>query len=508
MSGCILSITPNYGPAGEVNSAVIRGSGTPSFVDCGWTSKVGSQWVTVRYDNMTPTQVTAVISFAPDPTIDSVLTFTCAPLSDWQHIAGSIDFHFLGPPPPTPVPLNRGRWRLTLHERMFTIGPTYASTLIAEIVHARSVRLEQARNKPAQLSFVLDGSSPSAPLIHELQTDVVAWRWDEKSARDVPMFRGIVTQSQDTLSEQADSVQFTCHDYLAMLSRRLLRSQISFTQMDQDTLATTLVNFARAVPGWDAAASSLPLLPVNVGPDGAARDPSGVLRDRSYEASQEIGEAIDNLANVENANTDSSHNFYYDVLPQASGLDSFRIFYPYQGMLRPDLLLEYGSSVRALSRSVNSGNYANFVQAVGSVPPDSPQGTPPLVSEAANEDANGQVVGLWMTGENAPDVSVQTTLDEKAAGDLAQAGVLLPTYSIELRWGWYTWGNPRMGDVVKLVIQAGRLDVVADVEVVAITYDYSDDGEENVLLDVGRPDTTFGDLLTAQRRDVNALARR
>jgi hypothetical protein len=385
--------------------------------------------------------------------------------------------------------------------------------LIAEIVHARSIRVEQQLNKPAQLTFTLDGLSPAATLIHELQTDVVAWRWDEEQGRDVAVIRGIVTQSQDTLSEQVDTVQFTCHDYLAMLSRRLLREPATFTQIDQDAIASDIITRACYQTGLDPGAY-LPLDTILVNPDGTERNPAGVLRDRAYEPSQDLAEALDNLANVANTDTEGGRNFNYDALPGTSwGSDQVRIFYPYQGTLRTDLILEYGSSVRALSRSINSGNYANFVRVVGAPDPaDVSDNPPPMFAERFNvDDANNvsvKPIGLWMKGDNASDVKMQSTLNEKADGDLALAGVLLPTYSVELRWGWYRWGHPKMGDVVTLIIRAGRLNVLTEVEVVALTYDYGENGEENVVLGLGRPDVKFGDLLTAQARDVNALARR
>jgi hypothetical protein len=422
----------------------------------------------------------------------------------------SMTSHTRGGGTPAPLAPGRGLWRLTLHHRAFVAGTSLDDTLIAEIVRARTLRVEKQVNKPAQLTFTLDGLSPSAGLIHELQTDVVAWRWDEQQGRDVAVVRGIVTQSQDTISEQVDTVQFTCHDYLAMLNRRLLREKTTYTQLDQDEIAANLINAGRYVTGFDPG-SYLPIVPTLVDPAGADRAAAGVLRDRDYEASQDIAEALDNLANVQNMETEG-RNFNYDVAPDGpEGDDLLRIFYPYQGTLRTDLVLEYGGSVRALSRSINSGNYANFVRAIGASSNPDVVDSPPLFSEISNPDANDVTrapVGLWMQGDNASDVKLQSTLDEKAAGDLALAGVLLPTYSVELRWGWYRWGHPEMGDVVRLIIRAGRLNVATEVEVVAFTYEYSTDGEENVSLGLGRPDVNFGDLLTAQVRDVNALARR
>jgi hypothetical protein len=398
-----------------------------------------------------------------------------------------------------------------LHRRAYTARLPYASTVVTEINGARSRRLEQTYNGGATLSFVVGGSSAAAPLIRELQHDVIAWRWDDTTDADVPVFRGLVTQSQDTLSEQANTVTFTCHDYLAMLGRRLLTARYSPPpQYDQDFIVALLVQWARYNQTASGVAltpgSYLPIETLTVDPSGAYRpNPSRVLRDRTYEGQQKIDEAISNLAACDNG-------FDYDVAPVggAGGDDVLRIFYPYQGVLRTDLVLEYGSSVRALSRSVNSADYGNYWRVVGATPPTDST-APPMYAEKWNADANDVTrvpVGLWQSGDNASDVSVQTTLNEHAGADLARSGVLVPSYSLDLRPDWYTWGNPRMGDVVTLRVRAGRLDVDTEVRVVGVAYDIGEDGDETVSLTVGRPDVTFGDLWTRTDRDINALARR
>jgi hypothetical protein len=380
--------------------------------------------------------------------------------------------------------------------------------VVTEINGARSRRLEQAYNGGATLSFVVDGSSAAAPLIRELQHDVIAWRWDDTTDADVAVFRGVVTQSQDTLSEQANTVTFTCHDYLAMLGRRFLAARATYTQLDQDVIAGDLIAKAKAVttsggvhltPG-----SYLPVVVRLVDPAGAPRGNSGRLRDRTYEAQQKIDEAVTNLGAVDGG-------YDLDVVPNpAAGDDDLRVFYPYQGVLRIDLVLEYGSSVSALSRSVNSADYGNYWRVVGATPPTDST-APPMYAEAVGADANDVTrapVGLWASGDNASDVSIQTTLTEHAGADLARSGLLVPSYSLDLRPDWYTWANPRMGDVVTLRVRAGRLTVDTEVRVVGVVYDIGEDGDETVSLTVGRPDVTFGDLWTRTDRDINALARR
>ena len=412
-----------------------------------------------------------------------------------------------------PVPPGRGQWRLTVHARPFA-GTSSSGTILAELVDARSRRLDQAWSAPATLTFAVDGHSSAAALITELQTDIIAWRWDDQTGADIPVFRGIVAQSQDELSEQTHTVTFTCHDYLAMLARRMFTGTgFGATQVDQDNIARNMITYA----GYNIATSAgvslypgsyLPLYPYFVNPDGTSRaaGSSNTPRDRTYPAQTLISDAFDQLSKV-------IGGFDYDVRPaqpSAFGDDVLRIWFPYQGVARSDVVLVYGSTVSSLTRSVDSGDYANFQRALGNNGSSDPAAAQ-LYSEAVNADANNvsvTPVGLWMAGDNQADVTIQSTLDQTAQGDLALSGVLVPTYTLGLRPGVYEWGAPNMGDVVPLVIQSGRLNVNTSVRVVGITYDIGDDGQEDVTLTVGRPTVKFRDLLAASTRDVNALTRR
>jgi hypothetical protein len=414
-----------------------------------------------------------------------------------------------------PLDPTRAQWRLTLHNRAFNVNlDPRVNLFVAEIVGARSLRLEQTLNGSASLAFSVEGHSNAAKLIQELMTDVMAWRWDEQSGTDIPMGRFIVAQSQDSISEQADTVSFTCHDYLSMLQRRLLTKPQNFAQIDQDDIASSLVRWGAENLTTSAGASLwpgcyLPLAVLLVDPSGATRVKSGTKRDRNYAAQQDVSEALLNLAAVEGG-------FDLDVIPglQRPELwpdDQLRIFFPYQGTLRTsDIILEYGSSIAALSRTVNSADYGNYTRVVGSSG-SSDANAPPMFAEALDPTANDVTEhpqGLWMTGDNASDVSIQATLNDQAKGLLRQASVVAPSYSLTLRPGFYSWANPRMGDTVRLIIKAGRLSVDTEVRVVGISFDVSDDGSESVGLTVGRGDVTFASLITAAKRDVNALARR
>jgi hypothetical protein len=427
---------------------------------------------------------------------------------------------------PVPIPPGRGRWRLTLHRRVFATNglgtpvavPTWAQTIVVELSTARGRRLEQQQNSPATLTFTLDGHDPSAAAILELQHDVMAWRWDETTGQDVCMFRGVIAQSEDQITEQSHTVTFTAHDYLAMLSRRLITqlTGLNFAQISQDVIARTLVWYAsraNTISGGNLAPGSyLPIWVRPVGPDGTIRPDTTVLRDRQYAGGANFGELLDQLSAVQGG-------FDYDVIPAArtsglglpAGNDALRIFSPAQGVQRSDMMLVYGGNVSTVTRSVNSADYANYVRAVGNNGSSDPN-VAQLAADAWNTDANNTAangIGTWMSADNSSsDVNLIATLQQQVAGTIAADGILIPSYTLGLRPDTYRFGYPWMGDTVNLRIRSGRLDTNTPVRVVGIAYDINDDDDEDIALTVGRPAASFARLFTTIGRDINALARR
>jgi hypothetical protein len=410
-----------------------------------------------------------------------------------------------------PVPDGRGQWRLTLHSRDFTgTESVYAST-IGALPDATARVLTRAWNQPAQLDFTIDGRSEQAQLIAELQQDIVAWRWDDTAGVDRPLFRGVISQTQDVLDEDHHVINVTAHDYLALFARRTLINPVTYTAADQDDIMADLLSKAINVSTLSGTSLSpacvLPVTLALVNPDGSVRSSkSGQLRTVTYNASTDLLSIVDELNVLVNG-------FDVDLLP--TGLngtaDALRIFFPYQGVQRTDLALVYGSTVSKLQRQVDSSTYGNFWRAVGNNG-SAAVGAAQLVAEAWNVDAASvarQPIGLWQSTDNAPAVGTQAQLQDQANGDLGLYGSIIPTYTLTLAPGAYSYGAPYMGDVVPLVVQSGRLNVNTNVRVLGITYRLNDDtATEDVDITVGKPGRTLVQMIQQAQSDVNALARR
>jgi hypothetical protein len=402
------------------------------------------------------------------------------------------------------------------------------ATLISELTDARSRLLEQKLNGPAKFTFSLDGHNPETALLRELEHDVYVWRYDDELEREVPYFHGVIAQSEDIISEQVHTVNVTCHDYFAMLTRRYLTAPYAPTQVPQDAIVAALLTAGTLGMTTSAQVAAMPTAPVGPGlslapgsylplslmlvhPDGTSRGVDNTtLRDRQYAAQASIGQLIDDLAHV-------IGGFDYDVMPSGradpdapTSDGALRIFWPSQGVTSDEPVLEYGGTIASVTRSVQSTEYGNYVRLVGNNASNNPN-DPQVFAEALSPDANDVTripVGVWMTADNAADVSLQSTLDEQASGKLGRSSVLVPSYSVTLTPGTYREGLISMGGTYPLVVRSGRLDVVTSVRVVGMTYAISDNGTEDVGLTVGRPLLTLTDILRDTRRDVDALARR
>jgi hypothetical protein len=406
-----------------------------------------------------------------------------------------------------PIPPGRGRWRLLVASRSFS-QTAWAPRVVADLPDATNRKLVQAWNTAAQLSFDIDGHSDACTLINELSTEIIALRWDDTSGVDVPMFRGVVDHSQDTLDGTSHTISFVAHDYLAMFGRRIVGQTIT-QQTGRDGLVDMLKSW-----GSDAAVtvgnvaltpgSNMPLARWNANPDQTQRayDMTGPYT-RTWLAGTNILQAIGDLA--------ASTVFDFDVAPAVGGSnagDVLRTFIPQQGVTRTDSVLNYGGTVATVQRQVDSGQYANYWYVQGN-------GT---WGDTKNNAATGTTVGTWTSQSNAADVTAQGTCAQQAAGQLNIYGVLIPSYTLTLTPGFWYWtrvsdfvynGFANMGDTLTLLINSGRLAVNTQVRVLGIEYDMdTSDGHEDVVLTVGRPRTELVSMLTAWQASVNALSRR
>ena len=377
------------------------------------------------------------------------------------------------------VPAGRGRWRFLLCDRN--------GVDLAELVDAVTRKVTFDLSLPAQATFTISGRSPQVPDIGELYTDLRCYRWNDNTGRDDLLFRGRIGQTQDTLSVDVHTVSVTALDYRAMLSRRVIPYWLFWTQVEQLQIAEDLVNHANTLnfywtPPPFGTNGSLGIQPFGgrLNPDSTPLGTAAVtmLRDRTYQGGETVGEMVDNLSNC-------LGGFEWEI-----GADlQARFWYPQRGVTVENWVAEYGSTVASLTRTVNSSTYANWVRVTGKALDPA---LPPMFSTAyqTNLSDPGQTPwGIWQSPGSYPDISDQTTLDQQAAGLLATTALLEPSYVLDLMPGTWNPSECWLGDTVRVVINSGRLAVDNAFRVQTVAFDISDDGTEvHATLTLGTPE--------------------
>jgi hypothetical protein len=374
------------------------------------------------------------------------------------------------------IPRPRIRWQLIA-------GPA-AGGYELSLTEATSRRFTARLTEPSELAFTLDGRHPQAAQIQELGTDIHVL-WTSASGATRALVRGRAGPTGDTLDENAHTVEVSALDYRAVLNRRRLYSgsTLTWAATDQAAIAWGLIQQTQTRPGGD------------LGIAQGAGATTGVLRDRTYEAGDSVGERIQELSEV-------IGGFDWDITPSsASGL-SLDIWYPQRGVNR-GVVLEYGGLVKAVRREVDPSNYANAIRYTGSTDPVT------LPDEVEAADLAGRLEGRWDAVYGDDGLTTQTALDDRAAWQLAQAQVVQPTYTLTLRAG--AWEGPShiwVGDPVLVVVMSGRLAVIETLRVYEIAFTLGSSGEEGVEVTVGGPKPDFRRRATATEKRLRDLERR
>ena len=335
------------------------------------------------------------------------------------------------------------------------VAATAAGEPVADLLGARSRKVTFRRDGPCEASWSMDGrwsaitgNPPDAAVVKELLNDVLVYRDGDL------LFRGRIGPTEDTVDADSHTVSMAAVDYRGYLDRRILYAAQTYTATDQAGIAWALVDYANTRIGGD------------VGITRGTGQTTGVNRDRNYEAGKSIGEALDELGRV-------IGGFDWEVDPWLR----LNVYSPSRGTIR-DFVAEYGSNVARVSRSVDPGSYANAVRSTG----DTALTTAVTLNAATLATRPERRFDLAVSD---PDVKVQQTVQDRASAALAIAEVIQPSYTVTLRPGRWSPGDVWLGDVTKIVVRSGRLDVNTSERVEEISVSVGDDGSETVELTYG-----------------------
>jgi len=343
---------------------------------------------------------------------------------------------------------------------------------LGDLVAAGNRKMEFNLAGPSTVTFDLPGDHPDAGLITELACDLLVVR------DQVPMFRGRVGTSTDTLAADAHTCTFSAIDYRGMLDRRILwdDSLLSFRGLDQSVIAYYMIVDSQDRPGG------------NLGITAGTGFPTGHLVDRDFQAGAKLGESIDSMAQM-------AGGFEWDIDP----LLRLNIYYPTRGRPGPGVDLVYGQQIAAVTRNQDSTSYATALRYSGKSPPTEP---------VAESLAAFPPPGRWEAQTGNPDAALQTTVQALADAALEASSVLVANYSLVLFDGWWTPTDLWLGDVASLFISSGRLDIAGDqFRVIGLKIDYSDDGAETVTVALGDVPPSMTSRLTDYQDRIEVLER-
>lgn len=326
---------------------------------------------------------------------------------------------------------------------------------------------------PSEASFTIDGRNEQATVLMELATDLLVRR------NGVDLYRGRVGATSDSIGADTHSVDVPTGDYRALLLRRLLYDddELDWTG-DQSDIVWGLVEATQARAGGD------------LGITRGVGAVTGVSRTVDYEPGASIGEAVQQLAQLDDG-------FEWDISP-ALELD---VYYPQRGQVGGEtVVLDYGGLVSGVQRNVDPGNYANALRVTGDA------ALTPEVREAA--DLATRPEGRWDAQVGLTTIQQQPLLAARADWLLGVRQVVTPSYTLQLRpGGWEGPAHVWLGDTCRLSISSGRLAVDTLLRVVEVSVDLPGDGDEVVSLTLGSARQSMGGLLADNLLRLGQLER-
>lgn len=376
-------------------------------------------------------------------------------------------------------PRRRVRWQ-------FVVGPAAGGHELA-LTEAHSRRVTFRLTDSTEMAFQLDDRHPQAEAIDELATDLhILWTPRDGGPTRI-MQRGRIGPTTEAGTDRAQTIDVIALDYRAVLARRTLYTgdTLTYAATDQAEIAWGLISSTQARAGGN----------LGIAKDWTGTTPTGVNRDRTYEASDAIGARVQELSEV-------IDGFDWAIESDSASELKLRIWYPQRGTDR-GVILEAGGLVSAWKRDVDPSGYANALRYTGSAE------AVLTAQELEAADLAGRAEGRWDAVFGDDSLLTQSSLNDRATWQLARSQVLQPVYSLTLRQG--AWDGPDhiwLGDPVRLIIRRGARLTDTVLRVYEMAFTLGESGEESLVITVGGPRPNFRKRASLIEQRLKALERR
>ena len=343
---------------------------------------------------------------------------------------------------------------MALSNLTIAVGPYTGSGPVQAVTFYDSWRLDRNLDDGCTFTFSIPGYAPEAAAISELDTDI--WLYQDGVLKQ--RFRIVqIDQQWGSSGEDEVSVQAVC--YRRIFAGRYLNTDLSFNQVSQGQIIWDLIDHSQSLTNGD-----LGITIGNLGPT--------VLRDRFYEAGQNILDIISDLTNVINGPTwDIDENLEL-VVSQAS-------LYP--SNVTPIML---GATASGLSRPSGASKFGNVALVTGNQ-----QETTIEVTESAGLPTD--VRGRWERRASYPSVILQQTLIDHSDGLLTEYQAPTTIWQVDVVPDrFFDDAQYELGDFVRIIqprSTAAPVTIPAvevQGQVIALSVEQSADGEIEVSLRV------------------------
>lgn len=267
----------------------------------------------------------------------------------------------------------------------------------------------------------------------------------------------------------AGTIEAVFHDPRWVLAERYSLGTETYSGVDQGAIAWGLVDTQNGRAGGDTWIR-----------EGGTT--TGITRDRTYDRRPVLG-LLDDLTQVINGpDIDIDPRDGWGEASPTRVMGNLRV-YGQQGSDRPDVHLVYGAGLPSNVETVERSRLPVITEATIT---GTTEGTAPL--ESTYTVAAGSAYGLLESVESDPDLSVQSTLDQKVTGLVQARQAPVQVLSV----GDLTADAPRpweafyLGDTVRVTARRGALQVNAEpFRIHGIEISIDPDGREQITLTAG-----------------------